>query len=273
MEKFLQCPALVRHFETDGDFGLPNVGYNDFHTVRPAHSFYMQKNYTWHFVLSGRGTLEIGDRRYHLAEGDMFFIPPDARMRYYPADEEPWEYVWFTLRGEAVARYGALLGFSLQSAVVRCCAFPSVKRILRELFEALQREECGYFGVLSVFYRMLELCGTDRSAGEIRGIKQMIDGSFTLSSFSIEQLCHDAGISHAQLLRRFKAAYGMTVIAYVLRKRIALACELLETTDLPVRSIALSCGFADEIHFMKCFKREIGLTATAYRKEQRGKKR
>lgn len=269
MERFLPCPALVRHFETDGDFGVPNVGYHDFQTVRPAYSFYMQKKYTWHIVLSGKGTLEIADRRYQLSEGDMFFIPPDVPMRYFPKTDDPWEYVWFTLRGDAAARYGAQLGFSLQNAVLRCRAFPSVKRILRELFEAFLREECGYFGVLSVFYRMLELCGTDRSAGEIQGIRQMIDDSFTLSSFSIGQLCRDAGISHAQLLRRFKAAYGVTVIAYVLRKRIELACELLETTDLPVRSIAFSCGFADEIHFMKCFKREIGLTAIAYRKRQR----
>ncbi|MBE6595335.1 MAG: AraC family transcriptional regulator [Ruminococcaceae bacterium] len=272
MEKFLQCPVLVRHFETDGDFGLPNVGYNDFHTVRPAHSFYMQKNYTWHFVLSGRGTLEIGDRRYHLAEGDMFFIPPDTRMRYYPADEEPWEYVWFTLRGEAVARYGALLGFSLQNAAKRCEAAAGAKRVLRELFEALLQDRCGYFGVLSAFYRLMEICSTGRRAEEIQSVKRMIDDSFSLPSFSIDQLCRNAGISHAQLLRRFKRAYGVTMIAYVLRKRIELACELLETTDLPIRSIAFSCGFADEIHFMKCFKRERGLTATAYRKSQQGRR-
>ena len=94
----------------------------------------------------------------------------------------------------------------------------------------------------------------------------MIDGSFTLPSFSIDQLCRDAGISHAQLLRRFKKAYGTTVIAYVVRKRIEHACELLEATDLPVYSVAFSCGFADEIHFMKTFKAQTGLSATAYRR-------
>lgn len=33
--------------------------------------------------------LEIGDTCYHPMEGDMFFIPPNTEMRYYPVAEEP----------------------------------------------------------------------------------------------------------------------------------------------------------------------------------------
>ena len=180
--------------------------------------------------------------------------------------------MWFTLKGDLAAHYGELLGFSLQNAVKKCPNFQSVRRILHDTFAALLRDECGYFGVLSVFYRIIEFCNANEQTKEIQGIKKMIDGSFTLPSFSIDQLCRDAGISHAQLLRRFKKAYGVTMIAYVVKRRIELACELLETTDLPVSSIAFSCGFADEIHFMKTFKRQTGLSSTAYRKLHRDKK-
>ena len=50
-------------------------------------------------------------------------------------------------------------------------------------------------------------------------------------------------------------------------KRIELACELLENSDLSVRSVAHSCGFSDEIHFMKTFKSRTGMTAAEYRRK------
>ena len=266
MEKFIKLPAMVKHFERGEGFCLTNVGYNDFHVVRASHSFRVEKNYMWHFVLGGKGVLEIGGRCSHLAAGDMFFSEPNLPLSYYPDPDDPWDYVWFNLKGDAAARYGELLGFSLQSAALKCRHFQKVRHILQDMFEALLLDECGYFGVLSVFYQIMELCSTDHRGEEIQSVKRMIDGSFTLPSFSIEQLCRDAGVSHAQLLRRFKKAYGTTVIAYVVRKRIELACELLEATDLPVYSIAFSCGFADEIHFMKTFKAQTGLSATLYRR-------
>ena len=69
-----------------------------------------------------------------------------------------------------------------------------------------------------------------------------------------------------KLLRLFKEEYGRTVRRYLIEKRLAYACELLENSDMPVCSVALSCGFSDEIHFMKSFKKQYGMTATEYRK-------
>ena len=265
MEKIINLPAFVRHFKAGEAFCLPNVGYNDFRTLRAVHSYHIERNYTWHFILSGKGMLEIGGKRYELGQGDMFFTPPDTEMCYYPLPEDPWEYVWFTLKGTAASYYGELLGFSLQNAAQKCRRFQAVRHLLQDMLQALLRGECGYFGVLSFFYRIMECCTGERTE-EIQSIKEMIDGSFTLHTFSIEGLCKDAGISHAHLLRQFKKAYGVTVIEYVVRKRIELARELLATTALPVNTVAFSCGFSDEIHFMKTFKSKTGLCATAYRR-------
>ena len=94
----------------------------------------------------------------------------------------------------------------------------------------------------------------------------MIDAGFTMPSFRVESLCADTGFSHAQLLRLFKKNYGETPMHYLIEKRMELAKELLEETALPVCSVAYSCGYSDELHFMKCFKRYTGMTALAYRK-------
>jgi len=268
MGNFIVVPSFRRFFHSNDDFAVINMGYDDFVTVKPAHTFYVQNFYTWHFIISGSGRLEIGGRAYELSGGDSFFIPPDTKMRYFPNPDDPWEYVWFAMRGNSAAEYGEQLGFSVENAAHPCRQFGRVKNILKRTVDRLEAGEWGYFGVLSALYELLELATSERRPRtEIEAVRELVDKSFAVTDFSVDRLCLDVGFSHSQLLRLFKQEYGKTVKQYVIDKRIELACELLENSDLSVRSVAHSCGFSDEIHFMKTFKSRTGMTAAEYRRK------
>ena len=266
MGKFIEKSSFCKFFYYNRGFSVSNVGYDDFSIVKPEKVFRTQKIYTWHFVLSGSGTLEIYGKKYKLCAGDMFFIPPDQKMRYYPDKAEPWEYVWFAFSGDEIKAYGELAGFSKSKPTQQIQNFEKIKYILKKLFEKLLANDCGHFGVLGSFFEILELCDDKNSLTGIRLVKKLIDENFASSGFSIEQLCRDVNISHAHLLRLFKAEYNTTLVKYIIDRRIKLACELLKTTDLSVGSVAFSCGFSDEIHFMKTFKRSVGCCALEFRK-------
>ena len=267
MENFIKYPSFRRYFHSNDDFSVINIGYDDFKTVKPAYAFYVQNFYTWHFIISGRGRLEIGERAYELSGGDCFFIPPDTKMRYFPHPDDPWAYVWFAMKGDEAAEYGKYMGFSLENSALPCPQPQRIKNILKRTIDKLINDSCAYFGVLSTFYDILDIFGDSaRPRTEIQSVKELIDESFALTDFSVEGLCLNVGFSHAQLLRLFKKEYGKTIRQYLIDKRIEFACELLKESDLSVRSIALSCGFSDEVHFMKTFKSRIGITATEYRK-------
>ena len=171
------------------------------------------------------------------------------------------------MRGDSAEKYGEALGFSIKNPVQNCKHFEKTKNILKNTIEHLKDKSCGYFGVLSALYKLMELstAGNDKESG-IQIARKLIDENYTLSDFKVSELCRDVGFSHAQLLRLFKKAYGKTVRRYIIEKRLALASELLENTDLSVRSVAFSCGFSDEIHFMKSFKEYFNKTASEYRK-------
>lgn len=267
MENFIRYPSFERYFRSNDNFSVINIGYDNFKTVKPVYAFHVQNFYTWHFVISGKGRLEIGDKVYELSGDDCFFIPPDTKMRYFPHLDDPWEYVWFAMRGNAAAEYGKYMGFSLKNSVLPCPHSQRIKNILKRTMDKLTNDSCGYFEVLSTFYKILEIFGdSGQPRTEIQSIKELIDDSFTLTDFSVERLCLNAGFSHAQLLRLFKKEYGKTIKQYLIDKRIEFSCELLKESDLSVQSVALSCGFSDEVHFMKTFKNRIGITATEYRK-------
>ena len=268
MGNFIKQASFYRYYYSDQDFSIINVGYDDFSVVKPATEFRTQNFYTWHFVISGSGTLEIYGNKYNIKSGEMFFIPPDIPMRYYPTKSDPWEYVWFSFKGDVIEHYSELVGFSFKKPVCESRNFEIIKRTLKQSFDLLLNNEGGYFSVISTFYKIMDISVVISELTEIQQVKCLIDENFATSDFCVEQICRDVGISHAHLLRLFKDAYGVTLIKYITQKRIELACDLLRTTNLSVSLVAYSCGFSDDIHFMKTFKTTIGLTALQYRRKQ-----
>ena len=253
MWNFINEPSYYGVVNSVGDGVVLGVGYDNFEVTKPLFRFRVQNFYTWHIVISGSGTLDVEDKTFHIKCGDMFFIPPDVKMRYYPDKQDPWEYVWFSLNGETVLenRYNSI-----------------INGILKNLFATLSESSNGHFGVLSAFYKIMDICVSHVPTSGIQNIKAVIDANCMSQFFSIESLCRDVGISHVHLLRLFKNEYGDTLIGYITKKRIEYACELLATTELSVRTVAFSCGFSDEIHFMKTFKKSVGITALQYRNKK-----
>jgi transcriptional regulator GlxA family with amidase domain len=51
-------------------------------------------------------------------------------------------------------------------------------------------------------------------------------------------------------------------------RRISLAVELMLSSDAPLSEIAINCGFADQAHFSRQFRRTMGDTPNTWRRER-----
>jgi AraC-like DNA-binding protein len=65
--------------------------------------------------------------------------------------------------------------------------------------------------------------------------------------------------------RLFTAAFGVTPHAYVQRRRMARAAELLRLGGLPVKAIAARCGYDDALYFSRAFRRHYRTSPRAFR--------
>jgi AraC-like DNA-binding protein len=74
-----------------------------------------------------------------------------------------------------------------------------------------------------------------------------------------------AHVSPPHLVRRFRAELGVTPMAYVWRRRVALGVDLLAYTGLPVGVVAARSGFKTVYHFSRRVKSETGLAPSALR--------
>ncbi|WP_328605516.1 helix-turn-helix domain-containing protein [Amycolatopsis sp. NBC_00345] len=75
-----------------------------------------------------------------------------------------------------------------------------------------------------------------------------------------------AGVSVRTLIRRFQAELGSTPGRWLIVQRLARACELLESTELPIDLVAAQSGLGSAPNLRVHFAREFGLSPTQYRR-------
>lgn len=79
------------------------------------------------------------------------------------------------------------------------------------------------------------------------------------------EMARTAGMSARAFERAFVREYGLPPQQYLRRLRIQTACRRLVDTREPIAGIALRCGFADQSHLTREFRRVTGLTPGHYR--------
>jgi transcriptional regulator GlxA family with amidase domain len=66
---------------------------------------------------------------------------------------------------------------------------------------------------------------------------------------------------------RFKRATGMSPMDYVQTIRVEEAKQLLETSEMPLEEIADEVGYAEPASFRRLFRRLVGVSPSAYRRQ------
>lgn len=249
---------------------INSIGYDNFHHVTPCYLFRVLPCFTFHIVLEGSGILKFNQHTYKLSRGDMFFLPPNVDHCYYPDADDPWQYAWINLEGEAAAYYGGILGFSQKKPVQKCKNFNNVYLLLEHIFtKNIKQIPIGYYDALACFFKIIDYNTRDSQAENIHlpeAIADYVKNSYNKIDLTVASICDYFNISHSYLCRIFKEAHNCSVKNYIVRVRMNEACRLLENTTLGVKEIAYSVGFSDHIHFMKTFKAHTLKTPTEYRR-------
>jgi AraC family transcriptional regulator len=81
----------------------------------------------------------------------------------------------------------------------------------------------------------------------------------------LEELAQVAGMSRFYFCRLFKKTIGLTPHQFVIKRRIERAKHLLKRSNLSISEIAVACGFANQNHLTRYFKRLTNVTPTVFR--------
>ncbi len=106
--------------------------------------------------------------------------------------------------------------------------------------------------------------------GRLTKLMEWIRENITLEH-TLASLAAHASMSPRSLQRQFQEVTGLSPFNWVVREKVLVARELLETSDTPIEKLAEQVGFGSEESFRKHFRQLVRTTPTSYRRSFRAR--
>jgi AraC-like DNA-binding protein len=260
----------------------------------PAHGCMTHQEASYFFVLRARADLgntrmtvpRLGLARHRMSLDDCLLVPPHEliHVEWTNAAGQLVKFGFFPRFFKGMARQ---LGYFPEALIKRPeDLFFSFDQRLEDLCRLLMEEtksDCRmgplYFealaralamGVLTRVHDQTRAEGNTASVNpSIWRSVQLLEERFAHKIF-IGELASQAGLSPRHFARSFLQATGSTPHDYLLRLRLIRARELMTRPSQAVclKEIAESCGFYDQTHFGRHFRRVFGTTPASFLRAQ-----
>ncbi len=247
---------------------LVSVAYRD--RAFPVH---MHAEYVLGVVTAGAEVLEANGSRHIVAAGDVLRLHPGQAHANRVHGPDTLRYRVFYLPADAIAPYleaGHLPSFDSPVAHVHPQArlFADCHRLIGRAGSGPLEQETA---LMSVIRALAEGEATNGGAAGANGgpaidrVRAYIDAHFA-DGFGLSTLAGVADLSVFHLARSFKAAVGLSPLAYRNLRRIDEARHRLRAGD-PIADIAIDLGFADQSHLTRHFQKLVGISPGLYRQQ------
>lgn len=245
--------------------------------------------------LKGSIYVQIGENKYEVSHGDVLIVPPKIRHFGYKGSDENTTYFWLHFFPNNSPK---LLLKSYLIELLNQKSSPHNKDILNEsiflpdffhltsperifiiMKQILDTSHANYYTSLLADYfvsaltmeltqQYYEEClffNDDKySSQKFIQILEWIRVHIN-ENISVKQIADEFSFNPDHLTRMLKKRLGMSTVKYINSLKIKTAKELLLTTNMSIKEIALNLKFRDEKYFMRLFKNIEGLTPSQYR--------
>ncbi|WP_394126881.1 AraC family transcriptional regulator [Vibrio hepatarius] len=224
------------------------------------------------------GVIEKGAQRFyrtggnHIAPQDsIILVNADEVHNGQTASEGGWEYKAMYPLPEQFEKIteGLTPGSSIPYFPEPVVYDPELAQQLRLVFDTLAQSDNKLLRETLIYGALVKLVSRHGktkldwqpkagSQKQLLLVKEFID-DFPQADVSLDDLSKLAGLSPYYLTRSFQQAFGLPPHAYQIQARLRVAKQLLRK-GLTISDVAQECGFHDQSHFHRHFKRAMGVT-------------
>jgi AraC family transcriptional regulator len=87
------------------------------------------------------------------------------------------------------------------------------------------------------------------------------------SRIRVTELADIVRLSGSHFFRAFRRTFGESPLSYIMKRRIRRAQQLMLTSRLRLSQVALECGMCDQAHLSRAFRRIVGISPNAWRRQ------
>ena len=255
---------------------------------KPLHSFgpHVRNHYLFHFIIDGQGSLDaVGEdgtrRQYQLSAGQGFLICPGQITTYSAHRQQPWTYAWVELDGLRAAEFLEDAGLSIARPIYDLRDPALAETVQREIMAIADRPDASPIRLIGQLYLLLD-CLILSSAAR-RGVRPgqlqdfyiqeavtFMEKNYPNGGLTVEEVADVCRLNRSYFSRLFRERMGCPPQEFLIRLRLSRAAEMMTASRASIGSIAASCGYANQLHFSRAFRKHYGISPREWRRRAGG---
>lgn len=282
-ERFICLPLELLNRMKDspltGDLYLHSLSF----FAHARHHFVDRPEGCGHYQLiyctEGEGWIILHGKSYTLSTNEFIILPPGVQHRYGASQTQPWSIYWTYFSGEKALLYARKFYLPTSIAPADTSRIEERIKLFDEIYHILQNgfsiDNLNYanicFAHFLATFLFIEPYRNGKRPGEyaesiIHRATYYMNENLN-KKLTIGQIAAYVGYSPSYFYRKFVKETGYAPMEYFIHLKMNSACMYLIKTELKINQIAQRLGFHDAYYFTRTFTKTIGLSPSAFRKE------
>ncbi len=273
---------VISAFMETLDFDILGVSYLNENSVRKSQRVIMN-NYKILVMLHGKAGIHMGKNIYYTSQGDCVLFSPGSLYHAEILGDESCEFFSINFSFQSLSQqknFSDTLGLSNVSIYPQAVSELSVNTFYYVLNEAIEERDGHYLSVLLLLQRLIALVIYNGQKSILKNdVKLFSDSeeklvmqchSYVINNPSlavtVEDLCNICNVSQSYLYKSFKSVLDMSCKEFITSTKLEMSARALMQTDKNISQIAFENGFSNAYRFSNIFKKNYGISPSAYRK-------
>lgn len=250
--------------------GIQNIGSNYYNELQYA------KEYLVSYTLEGEGIIIMDGLELTIKKGDLLFVPNYYHHIIKPKKNCSWKFAFIHIYDNELIQQIASKFYAKHRYVYHGLSqdkvLPYIKNIINLLNEDLKKNE---FKVSSEIYSLLmSICEatnvvqSDYVDSELAGVIHYLNNNYN-NPIKLRDILAHTNYSKNHLERLFKLKMNVTIKDYIARLRLRKAQELISSTNMYFKEIAIQVGLTDYRSLVYLFQTSLGITPSEYRERSK----
>lgn len=232
------------------------------------------------YITRGRGVFEskaLGKKK--IEEGNIILLFPGIWHRYMPDPQTGWKEHWISFNGNQPEKFMENGLFSPEREVLDIGLKEDIINLYQQILELIESEKVGYKEVIAALtYQIMAQIRMVEKSKKFNGkeaetlvhkakifMTDRID-----KKINFEEFAYELGVGYSWFRRMFRHYTSLAPAQYFLQLKLNKAKDLLMSTSLSVKEIAMLTGFESQFYFSKFFKKRMGMSPIQLREYSRG---
>ena len=212
------------------------------------------------------------------AEKNSYILFRPATPHLYRESDEPFLNDWFHCDGNDLLEFLTQLKLPLDT-LIKATDPLLISGCIRELQSTSRlggplRDQIIDFDIRALFMKLSNLMEIaplpNKTSRYFRQFSELRSELYSSphTHLTVEQIASRVNLSKSYFQHIYKDLFGCSVVSDMINSRLEYAKYLLGNSSLSVSAISKMCGYENDTHFMRQFKRFVGITPSQFRSQR-----